>query len=55
MKKAFALLFAGLLFVSMPGCAKKVDKADEKVEGLELEGLPSLTGDDDASKAEQAK
>ena len=55
MKKAFVLLFAGLLFLSSPGCAKKEDKADDPVEGLEVEGLPSLTDDEDDSSTTKAE
>lgn len=53
MKKLFAIVFAGALFLSAPGCAEKVDKADEPVEGLTVEGVPPLGGDeasDDASE-----
>ena len=52
MKKIFALLFAGLLFASVPGCAKPVDKADEPVDGLTVEGVPPLDGDEPTDKGE---
>lgn len=37
MKKFLALLIAGLLFTSATGCTKPVDKADEPVEGLDVD------------------
>ena len=52
MKKFLALVFAGLLFASMPGCAKPVDKADEPVEGLDIEGVPPLDGEEPSGTAE---
>ena len=45
MKKLLALIFAGLLFAAVPGCAERVDKADEPVEGLDIECVPPLGGD----------
>ena len=54
MKKAISLLFASLLFLSIPGCAKKVDKADDPVDGLVIEE-PSLTDDEDDSSTTQAE
>ena len=45
MKKFLALLFAGILFTSFSACAKPVDKADDPVEGLTVEGAPPLDDD----------
>ena len=47
MKRFLALLCAGILFASFAACAKPVDKADDPVEGLTVEGVPPL--DDDTS------
>jgi len=55
MKNAIVLLFAGLLFLSSPGCAKKEDKADVKIPELDLEGVPSLTDDEDDSSTTKAE
>ncbi len=41
MKKLLALFFAGLMFASV-GCAEPVDKADEPVEEVDMEGVPPL-------------
>lgn len=55
MKNAIVLLFAGLLFLSSPGCAKKEDKADVPVEGLIIDNLPDLTDDEDDSSTTKAE
>ena len=53
MKNLLALLFAGLLIASTPGCAKPVDKANDPVPGLDIEGVPSF--DDDTETADDSK
>ncbi|MDG2013717.1 MAG: hypothetical protein P8J33_09445 [Pirellulaceae bacterium] len=55
MKNLLALLFAGLLFASTPGCAKPVDKADEPVPGLDMEGIPALDDDTETADKSEAK
>jgi hypothetical protein len=48
MKKLLAVCFAGWLIVCSPACSPRVDRADEPVEGLEVEGVPPLDDDTEA-------